>query len=364
VPSAPFDLECVGLRKSFGDVPALRGVDLEVEPGRFFALVGPSGCGKSTLLRIVGGHEVADAGTVRLRGNDVSGVPPEKRPVHTVFQHFALFPHLSVRENVAFALRMAGMPRPERTRRADEALALVRLAGHGDRSVAALSGGEKQRVALARAVVPRPAVLLLDEPLGALDLQLRRAMQDELRDLHRRVGLTFLHVTHDQEEAFRLADRVAILRAGKIVQQGAPEEVYRRPTTPFVASFLGVANVLAGAAVGRGDVFRTRGGIELAAARPVPRAAWAALREERLLVSPAGAAGEAGAGAVSGVVADTVFLGATTRVSVDAGPARERLEGRAADGAALRAGDRVTLRAAPEDVVLLESEGDVEGGGA
>ena len=350
----PLDLECVGIGKSFGGAPALAGIDLAVEAGRFFALVGPSGCGKSTLLRIVGGHETADAGVVRLRGVDVTGVPPEKRPVHTVFQQYALFPHLSVEDNVAFPLRMAGIARRERRTRATEALEMVRLVGYGRRRPATLSGGEKQRVALARALVPRPAVLLLDEPLGALDLQLRHVMQDELRDLQRRVGLTFLHVTHDQEEAFRLADRVAIFRHGRKVQEGPPREVYRRPATPFVASFLGVANLFEGRAESDARRFRTLEGLAIEADEATPGARFAAIREERVFVhreAPGRPAGD-----LAGTVADVVFLGATTRVSVRIAGLPRPLEGVAADGARFDPGDRATVSIAPEDVRLLPGD--------
>ena len=344
------DLECTGIRKAFGGEEALRGVDLRVAAGSFFALVGPSGCGKSTLLRIVGGHERADAGRVFLRGDDVTDAAPERRPVHTVFQHYALFPHLSVADNVSFALRMSGVPRADRRRRAEEALDLVRLPGYGGRAVTTLSGGERQRVALARAIAPRPQVLLLDEPLGALDLQLRRAMQDELRELQRRVGITFLHVTHDQEEAFRLADRVAVLRRGVVAQEGEPREVYRRPTSRFVAEFLGVTNLLPGAADPAGGLFTTSKGLVLTAAEARPGAAFAAVREERVLVSSSAAPG-----AIDGTVADVAFLGAVTRVTLETAGS-ERLHGWAAAGTAFRAGDRASAFVDPADVLLLPPE--------
>ena len=350
----PLDLECVGIRKSFAGAAALSGVDLRVEAGSFFALVGPSGCGKSTLLRIVGGHERQDAGTVSLRGVDVSDVPPERRPVHTVFQQYALFPHLSVEENVAFPLRMSGVARRERHERASAALDMVRLSSYGRRRTTTLSGGEKQRVALARALVARPAVLLLDEPLGALDLQLRHVMQDELRDLQRRVGLTFLHVTHDQEEAFRLADRVAILRKGIKVQEGAPREVYRRPATPFVASFLGVSNLLPGRAESDARRFRCDEGLAIEADEARPGAAFAAIREERVHVhreSPGKPGGD-----LAGSVVDVAFLGAQTRVSVEVAGLSMPLHGVADDGVVFARGDRATISIAPEDVLLLPAE--------
>ena len=351
----PLDLECVGIWKSFAGAPALRGVDLAVEAGSFFALVGPSGCGKSTLLRIVGGHERQDAGRVSLRGTDVSDEPPERRPVHTVFQHYALFPHLSVLDNVAFPLRMSGVGRRARRARATEALAMVRLEAYGRRSIGTLSGGERQRVALARSIVPKPAVLLLDEPLGALDLQLRHAMQDELRQLQRRVGLTFLHVTHDQEEAFRLADQVAVLQGGRIAQQGAPHEVYRRPATPFVAAFLGVANLLPGRPEADPRRFRTESGLILETAHPRPDAAVLAIREEHLSVRPERPGTPSGD--LSGVVEDVAFLGATTRVSVRLAGAATVVHGVAADDEeAYRRGDRVTLSVEPGDVWTLPAD--------
>jgi ABC-type Fe3+/spermidine/putrescine transport system ATPase subunit len=360
------DLECAGLEKRFGDVAALRGVDLVVEPGRFFAVVGPSGCGKSTLLRIVGGHERQDRGVVRLRGQDHSETPPERRPVHTVFQHHALFPHLCARDNVAFPLRMAGVARVERRRRADEALSLVRLPGRGDRSVESLSGGERQRVALARALVGRPALLLLDEPLASLDLPLRRAMQDELRSLRRETGIAFLHVTHDQEEAFRLADTVAVLRGGAIVQRGDPRDVYARPADAFVASFLGVANLLPGRREGDGS-FRTRGGLRLpaeslAGSREAAEAV-AAFREETVRALPLGAA-DGGDGAVRGTATDVAFLGPVARVVVAVGA--ERVVAHAPPGAGVRPGDAVAVRIAPASVVLLPPEPTtpLEGGAA
>ena len=351
----PHDLECVGICKSFAGVPALRGIDLVVEPGSFFALVGPSGCGKSTLLRIVGGHEAQDAGHVFLRGVEVSDAPPEQRPVHTVFQHYALFPHLCVLDNVAFPLRMKGVGRRERRARATEALAMVRLEGYARRSIGTLSGGERQRVALARSIVPKPAVLLLDEPLGALDLQLRHTMQDELRDLQRRVGLTFLHVTHDQEEAFRLADHVAVLSGGRIAQQGAPHDVYRRPATPFVAAFLGVANLLPGRPESDLRRFRTEAGLILETAHPRPDAAVVAIREEHLTVRPE--VPGTPSGDLLGVVEDAAFLGATTRVTVRLGGSAARVHGVAADDEeCFRRGDRVTLSVEPGDVWTLPAD--------
>jgi putative spermidine/putrescine transport system ATP-binding protein len=238
------DIHLEGLVKRYGETAAVDGVDLEVRQGEFFTLLGPSGSGKTTTLRLIAGFEVPDAGTVRLRGVDVSDRPPYTRDVNTVFQDYALFPHLTVTENVEYGLRIRKVPRAERARRASEALEMVRLPGHGGRRPAQLSGGQRQRVALARAIVNRPQVLLLDEPLGALDLKLRQEMQVELKRIQQQVGITFVYVTHDQEEALTMSDRLAVFNAGRIEQVGAPAEVYERPASEFIAGFVGVSNIL------------------------------------------------------------------------------------------------------------------------
>ncbi len=292
---------------------------------------------------------------IRIAGHDVTDVPPERRPVHTVFQHYALFPHLTVEDNVAFPLRMQGVGRRARRARATEALEMVRLPGYGRRSVATLSGGERQRVALARALVPRPAIVLLDEPLGALDLQLRRTMQDEIRDLQRRVGLTFLHVTHDQEEAFRLADEVAVLHRGRVAQQGTPRDLYRRPATPFVAAFLGVGNLLEGRPEADPRRFRTTQGLVLEAAVPVTGATVAAIREETV-VEHLRARRRARGRPPRGVVEDVAFLGAMTRVSVKVGGAGASVCGIAVEDHVFHRGDRATLHVDPDDVLLLRPD--------
>ena len=238
------DVSLKDLRKRYGDVEAVAGVDLDVAHGEFFTMLGPSGSGKTTTLRLIAGFELPDAGTVWLGGEDVTQRAPYARDVNTVFQDYALFPHMTVLENVAYGLRVKKVARDERRRRAGEALEMVRLPGYGDRKPAQLSGGQRQRVALARAIVNRPRVLLLDEPLGALDLKLREEMQTELKGIQREVGITFVYVTHDQEEALTMSDRLAVFDAGRIVQVGAPADVYEKPATPFVAGFVGVSNVL------------------------------------------------------------------------------------------------------------------------
>jgi putative spermidine/putrescine transport system ATP-binding protein len=238
------DIRLRGLVKRYGDQAAVDGVDLEVRRGEFFTLLGPSGSGKTTTLRMIAGFERPDEGTVELGGEEVSGRPPFERDVNTVFQDYALFPHLSVADNVAYGLRVKKVPKPERRTRTEEALEMVRLPSLGARRPSQLSGGQRQRVALARAIVNRPRVLLLDEPLGALDLKLRQEMQVELKRIQQEVGITFVYVTHDQEEALTMSDRLAVFNDGRIVQVGAPAEVYEHPASEFIAGFVGVSNVL------------------------------------------------------------------------------------------------------------------------
>jgi putative spermidine/putrescine transport system ATP-binding protein len=240
----PADIRLRGLEKRYGGVAAVDGIDLDVLRGEFFTLLGPSGSGKTTTLRMIAGFERPDRGTIELGGTDVSDRPPFERDVNTVFQDYALFPHLSVADNVAYGLRVRKVPRAERLRRTDEALEMVRLPSLGGRRPAQLSGGQRQRVALARAIVNRPQVLLLDEPLGALDLKLRQEMQVELKRIQQDVGITFVYVTHDQEEALTMSDRLAVFNHGRIEQVGAPAEVYERPGSEFIAGFVGVSNLL------------------------------------------------------------------------------------------------------------------------
>ena len=240
------DLQLRDVTKQFGEVVALDAVSLDIERGEFVTLLGPSGCGKTTTLRIVAGFEAQTGGSVSIRGERVDGVPPYRRNVNTVFQSYALFPHMSVFDNVAFGLRVKALPVADIRRTVGQALEQVRLGGLDRRRPHELSGGQQQRVALARALVNQPAILLLDEPLGALDLKLRKEMQLELKRVHREVGITFIYVTHDQEEALTMSDRIAVMNAGRIVQLAPPREIYEDPRTTFVANFVGVSNLLAG----------------------------------------------------------------------------------------------------------------------
>ncbi|MBI0433892.1 ABC transporter ATP-binding protein [Roseomonas sp. KE0001] len=314
MPAIPPLLSLRGLVKRFGDHLALDGLDLDVAPGEFLTLLGGSGSGKSTLLRVIAGFETADAGRLDLAGQDLAPLPPHARPLNMMFQSYALFPHLSVAANIAYGLRRDGVPRAERERRVAGALALVGLEGLEGRMPQRLSGGQRQRVALARALVKRPRLLLLDEPLGALDAHLRERTGFELRALQRATGAAFIMVTHDQQEALSLADRVAVLEAGRLVQQGPPRAVYERPATRFVAGFLGGANVLEGRPDGRGGFDCPALGVALRPAA-LPAATTAlALRPER--IARATAAGE---NTVEGVVEEVAFRGDDSLLLVRAG---------------------------------------------
>jgi len=291
-------IRLIGLRKTFGAVRAVDGVDLDIADGEFFSMLGPSGSGKTTVLRLIAGFELPSAGVVELAGVDVSRRAPFERDLNTVFQDYALFPHLSVLDNVAYGLRVKKVPRRDRRERAEQALSTVRLDGFGNRRPSQLSGGQRQRVALARALVNRPKVLLLDEPLGALDLKLREEMQVELKAIQRQVGITFVFVTHDQQEALTMSDRIAVFNAGRIVQVGSPAEVYEHPATAFVAGFVGTSNLLAG------DV----------AQKILGEDGTFSIRPEKIALR-----GEPGEGTVTatGRVAEVVYAGAATRFVVD-----------------------------------------------
>jgi len=300
-------IELVSLMKSYGTQLVLKGIDLTIESGEFFSLLGPSGCGKTTTLRLIGGFEQNESGAVLIDGVDIAGVAPENRPVNTVFQSYALFPHMSVADNVGFGLRFQQCTKDERRRRVAEALELVRLGDYASRKPHQLSGGQQQRVALARALVLRPRVLLLDEPLGALDAKLRRALQFELKELHREVGITFVYVTHDQEEALTMSDRLAVMRQGEIEQVGPPQEVYEYPETTYVADFLGLANLLP-ASVPESGVIAVLGRQLMAATGEMRGDCTVFARPERVQVVASGD------GFVDGVVSDVAFVGSTTHV--------------------------------------------------
>ena len=282
-----------GMRKRYGPVTALDGVDLDVEAGEFFTLLGPSGSGKTTLLRLIAGFEHPDGGRLELGGRDVTSVPPYARNVNTVFQDYALFPHMTVAQNIEYGLRVKRVPRAERREKAGQALETVRLGGLGDRKPAQLSGGQRQRVALARAIVNQPQLLLLDEPLGALDLKLRQEMQLELQHVQREVGITFVYVTHDQEEALSMSDRIAVLNQGQIEQVGAPLEVYERPATAFVAGFIGISNLI------------ERDGRQIT------------VRPEKIRLLTGEEAAPEGATVEAGQVQDVSYVGVLTRYVVD-----------------------------------------------
>jgi putative spermidine/putrescine transport system ATP-binding protein len=314
-----------GVRRVFGDVVAIENLDLDIAAGEFFTLLGPSGSGKTTTLRVIAGFEQPDAGTVELAGRDVTRVAPSERDVNTVFQDYALFPHMTVQENVEYGLRVKGTPRRDRRVKATEVLERVRLPHVGGRRPVQLSGGQRQRVALARAIVNSPSVLLLDEPLGALDLKLRQEMQIFLKALQRDLGITFVYVTHDQEEALTMSDRVAVFNEGRIEQIGSPDEVYEQPTSEFVAGFVGVSNIL------------ERGGRRFT------------VRPEKIQMN--GGAGE------PGVVKDVQYAGAVTRyvVELDSGErlvvVRQNLESSPVGPDA-----RVNLHWRPEHTYELEGQ--------
>jgi len=290
-----------GVVKRFGTVVAVAGVDLDVREGEFFSMLGPSGSGKTTCLRMIAGFEAPSEGRIFLGGTDVSTLAPYDRDVNTVFQDYALFPHMTVEENVAYGLVVAKVSRSERASRTADALEMVRLPDYGKRKPAALSGGQRQRVALARALVMRPKVLLLDEPLGALDLKLRHQMQIELKHIQQSVGITFIYVTHDQEEALTMSDRLAVFNKGQVEQLGTPAEVYERPATGFVAGFVGTSNILQGdaakAVTGSSDPFT--------------------IRPEKIAIAEAGTTANADEYTATGRVEDVVYLGAVTRYLVD-----------------------------------------------
>lgn len=299
------------MSKSFGDVLAVNDVSFELAQGEFYSLLGPSGCGKTTTLRLIAGFERPSSGRILLRGEDITVLPPNHRNVNTVFQQYALFPHLTVAENVAYGLKQKRLPKEDAARRLDEVLATVRLTELRDRHPRQLSGGQQQRVALARALINEPAVLLLDEPLAALDLKLRKAMQSELKKLQERVGITFLYVTHDQEEALTLSDRIAVMNNGRILQEGTSQEIYERPASKFVADFIGQTNFFEGEVLETGDatLVKEAGGFTLRCA-PAPWAdngTWVTVAVRPENIAPAN--GQGAGNRVSGTLQRRTYLG-------------------------------------------------------
>jgi spermidine/putrescine transport system ATP-binding protein len=351
-PDAP-DVHLDSLTKKFDDVVAVDAISLDIERGRFFALLGPSGCGKTTTLRMIGGFEEPTSGSILLGGQDVSELPAHKRDVNTVFQSYALFPHLSIFENVAFGLRRRAVKGEELKRRVLEALDLVGLAGLGERKPRQLSGGQQQRVALARALVNHPRVLLLDEPLGALDLKLRKQMQLELKRIQHEVGLTFLHVTHDQEEAMTMADQIVVMNGGHIEQQGTPTELYELPRTAFVAGFLGVSNLLDGEVAGPGRV-KLRDGTEVSVPAETldGRKGTVAIgiRPEKIRV------GEGAENSLPGAVVESAYIGVSTQYIVEtaAGPVTVYVQNDRPGAGALPAGERLTLGWSPSSTFVVD----------
>jgi spermidine/putrescine transport system ATP-binding protein len=341
------DIRLHEVTKRFDDVVAVDGLTLEIERGTFFALLGPSGCGKTTTLRMIGGFEEPTEGQILLGDQDVTGLPPYRRDVNTVFQSYALFPHLSVFENVAFGLRRRGVKGGQLNGRVSEILRLVGLEGLGGRKPRQLSGGQQQRVALARALVNGPRVLLLDEPLGALDLKLRKQMQLELKMIQHELGLTFVHVTHDQEEAMTMADSIAIMNAGRVEQLGQPEDLYERPRTAFVAGFLGVSNLLKGV-VSSDDTVKTQAG-DVRVADGLPAAGTEVaigVRPEKLRL------GGDGVNRLAGTIAERAYIGIATQYIVETQAGRISVfvqsSGHAVEG------DAVTVSWDPENTFVIE----------
>jgi spermidine/putrescine transport system ATP-binding protein len=345
--------------KRFGDFTAVRELSLSVEQGEFFTLLGPSGCGKTTTLRMVAGFEEPTEGRISIDGVDVEGLPPFKRPTNTVFQSYALFPHLSVEENVAFGLRRKGETRKLIGARVEEMLDLVGLSGLGKRKPRQISGGQQQRVALARALVCKPRVLLLDEPLGALDLKLRKQMQLFLKGLQHDVGITFIHVTHDQEEAMTMADSIAVMNHGRIEQLGAPDDLYERPSTTFVAGFLGVSNLLHGTVDGDDSVRLDGGGaVRVPAADLRGRSGRVAVgvRPEKIRLGPEEV------NRLDGRISERAYLGVATQYVVETPHGSIQVYAQnlrpGSEGAA--PGEHVTLSFSPEAVFVLEPSEEVE----
>ncbi|MGH2547470.1 MAG: ABC transporter ATP-binding protein, partial [Actinomycetota bacterium] len=341
--------------KRFGDVAAVDGISLDIPAGEFFSLLGPSGCGKTTTLRMIAGFERPDAGRILLDGRDMAQTPPHRRPVNTVFQSYALFPHLNVRDNVGFGLRFQNVSKEEAHRQVATVLGLVELAGFEERRPAQLSGGQQQRVALARALILNPDVLLLDEPLGSLDAKLRKALQLELKSIQEEIGITFVYVTHDQEEALTMSDRLAVMSDGRVVQVGPPREVYEEPADAYVADFLGVSNLMDARGLGGGRV--RVGDVELAAGRGDTDATGdvrLVIRPERVRVEDRGTDG---ANRLPGMVERSVFVGPTVQVIVRlvGGQVIQAVETNRTEAASRPQGHAVAVHLPAEDLRVLRT---------
>jgi spermidine/putrescine ABC transporter ATP-binding subunit len=354
-------VEIAAVRKSFGNFVALHEINLSIGQQEFVSLLGASGCGKTTLLRIVAGFEIATSGRVMIGGEDISAVPPHARPTNIVFQRGALFPHMSVRENIGYSLKLRKWEKRKIDHQVDRMLAMVRLEGYGDRDPAKLSGGQVQRVALARALAGEPRVLLLDEPLSALDLKLRQQMQLELRSLQKSLGATFIFVTHDQTEALVMSDRIAIMNAGRIVQFGTPQQIYTQPSTIFVSDFIGQTNLIPGEMVAgdaSGTAFRLRAGGVVRAGTPVTLPAGSkamlSVRPENIRLVPAA---QANGAALRGTIRESVYLGSSVRVAVSLDESSLIwAELREEEAAGLAVGDSVAVSWA-ENAALVLGEG-------
>jgi spermidine/putrescine transport system ATP-binding protein len=372
-PTAPGmpSVELSHVYKDYGTTRAVDGISLQVQQGEFLTLLGPSGCGKTTTLRMIGGFEYPTAGTIAIDGVMMGNRPPYRRPVNTVFQNYALFPHMTVGQNVGYGLEMAGVPKPERQRRVADVLDLVRLPQVENRKPAQLSGGQQQRIALARALVNRPRVLLLDEPLGALDLKLRKAMQLELKSLNREVGITFVYVTHDQDEALTMSDRIAVMNAGKILQLGDPREIYEHPRSRFVADFIGETNLLAGqleridgefatiGIPGVGDIRAAAGGDRKTGITGDP--ADVIIRPERMSLHHPDElhSGDEGENRVDGEIIDAIYLGTHTQFVVrfaDGQTATVHVQNSSAAKRDFSIGDAAALRFSIASASLLDQQ--------
>ena len=349
---AGVEVRLAGLRRQYGSVLALDGLDLTIGPGELVVLLGPSGCGKTTTLRLLAGLEDADGGTITVADKEITRVPANRRDMGMVFQAYSLFPHMTVTQNVAFGLRLRHRGKAEREKRALEMLDLVGLSEQADRYAHQISGGQQQRVALARALAIQPQVLLLDEPLSALDAKVRAQLRDEIRRIQLEVGITTLFVTHDQEEALAIADRVGVMKDGRLEQLGPPTDVYSRPATPFVAEFVGLTNRLAGTVSGSTVTVRGRD-LPLVDVSTPPGPATALIRPEAVTVA---SDDQAGQGPLTGTVIATTFLGATSRVTVDLGDTRIMAQLPTSDATGLPVGSRVTLTIRPDPVLVSGAE--------